>query len=146
MIGIDIVEVERIKKIYQRHGLSLLKKLLDQQEIDELPVERNRCFFRRLGCYIASKEAIYKAYADGDLGWKDIVIRNIAEAPLIYIKKSDVTHKMKLAYAIGKEVVISQALMIRPDEGHVSVSLCHGAGPLQSNSDPVFVMIEEMDA
>ncbi len=35
MIGIDIVEVERIKKIYQRHGLSFLERLLDQQEIDE---------------------------------------------------------------------------------------------------------------
>jgi holo-[acyl-carrier-protein] synthase len=146
MIGIDIVEVEQIKKIYQRHGLLLLEKLLDQQEIDELPAERNRCFFRRLSCYIASKEAIYKAYADGNLGWKDIAIRNITEAPRIYIKKSDVTHKIKLAYAIGKEVVISQALMIRPFEAHLPVSLCQSAGPLQSHPGPVFTMIEEMDA
>jgi holo-[acyl-carrier-protein] synthase len=114
MIGIDIVEVERIKKIYQRHGLSFLERLLDQQEIDELPAERNRCFFRKLSLYIASKEAIYKACPDQNLGWKDIVIRNIAEVPLIYIKKFDATHKIKLAYTIGKEVVISQALMIRP--------------------------------
>ena len=129
MIGIDIVEVERIKKIYQRHGLSLLEKLLDRQEISELPAERNRCFFRKLSCYIASKEAIYKAYADGDLGWKDIVIRNIAETPIIYIKRSDVTNKIKLAYAISKEVVISQALMTRPHEAQLPVPLCHGASP-----------------
>jgi NAD(P)H-hydrate epimerase len=146
MIGIDIVEVERIKKIYQRHGSSLLEKLLDQREIDELPPEPSRYFFRRLSCYIASKEAIYKAYADGDLGWKDIIIRNIAEAPLIYIKKSDVTHEIKLAHAISKEVVISQALMIRPLEPDVSTPLCHSAGPMQLQTGPVLAMIEEMDA
>jgi holo-[acyl-carrier-protein] synthase len=129
MIGIDIVEIERIKKIYQRHGLLLLERVLDQQEISELPSERSRCFFRKLSCYIASKEAIYKAYADGDLGWKDIVIRNIAETPLIYIKKSDVTNKIKLAYATSKEVVISQALMTHPREAQPPVPLCPGAGP-----------------
>ncbi len=68
----------------------------------------------KLSCYIASKEAIYKACSERDLGWKDIVIRNIAETPLIYIKKFDATHTIKLAYTIGKEVVISQALMTHP--------------------------------
>ena len=114
MIGIDIVEVERIKKIYQTHGLALLEKVLDQQEIDELPAEQSSLFFKRLSCYIASKEAIYKACPDQDLGWKDIVIRNIGGLPLIYIKKTDVTQNIKLAYAIDKEIVISQAIMIRP--------------------------------
>lgn len=128
MIGIDIVEVEQIKKIYQRHGLAFLEKLLDQQEINELPQERSRSFFRKLSCYIASKEAIYKACPDQDLGWKDIVIRNIDETPLIYIKKSDVTHKIKLAYTIGKELVISQALMDRLAEAAPGCRLRHDRG------------------
>jgi holo-[acyl-carrier-protein] synthase len=146
MIGIDIVEVERIKKIYQRHGFAFLEKLLDQQEINELPTERSRCFFRKLSCYIASKEAIYKACSDRDLDWKDIVIRNIDETPLIYIKKSEVTHKIKLAYTMGKEVVISQALMIRPDEALVPVSLWHGASFLQPHPTPALAIIEEINA
>ncbi len=146
MIGIDIVEVERIKKIYQRHGLALLEKLLDQQEINELPAERSRSFFRKLSCYIALKEAIYKALSDQDLGWKDIIIRNIDETPLINIKKSDVTHKIKLAYAINKEVVISQALMTRPDEADVSAFLCHDASILQPHPTPASAIIEAIDA
>jgi holo-[acyl-carrier-protein] synthase len=146
MIGIDIVEVERIKNIYQRHGLPFLEKLLDRQEINELPTERSRCFFRKLSCYIASKEAIYKACSNQDLGWKDIIIRNIAETPIIYIKKSDETHKIKLAYAISKEVVISQALMIRPDAALVPVSLCHGASFLQPHPTPALAIIEEINA
>jgi len=125
MIGIDIVDVERIKKIYQRHGSALLERLLDQQEIDELPVERSSSFFKRLSCYIASKEAIYKACPDQDLGWKDIVIRNIGGLPLIYVKKTDVTQNIKLAYAINKELVISQAMMIRPLEAVPESCLRH---------------------
>ncbi len=146
MIGIDIVEVERIKKIYQRQGFAFLEKLLDQQEINELPTERSRSFFKKLSCYIASKEAIYKACPDQDLGWKDIVIRNIDETPLIYIKKSDVTHKIKLAYTIGKELVISQALIIRPGVDDVPVSLCHGASTPQPYPCPPLVMSENIDA
>jgi holo-[acyl-carrier protein] synthase len=112
MVGIDIVEVERIRNIYQRHGSMFLEKLLDEQEIHELPSERNRYFLRRLSCYIASKEAIYKAYADSDLGWKDIVIRNITETPIIYIKRSDMTKKIKLALAVNKDMVVSQAMIV----------------------------------
>jgi holo-[acyl-carrier-protein] synthase len=112
MIGIDIVEVGRIKDIYQRHGSLFLEKLLDEQEINELPAEHSRYFFRKLSCYIASKEAIYKACADGDLGWKDIIIRNITNKPEIYIKKSDVTTKVKLSYTISRDMVISQAMII----------------------------------
>ena len=112
MIGIDIVEVRRIKNIYQKHGSLFVKKLLDEQEIHELPAERNRYFFRRLSCYIASKEAIYKAYADGGLGWKDIVILNITEKPVIYIKECDVTKHIKLAFAINRDIVVSQAVII----------------------------------
>ncbi|MBN1254243.1 MAG: 4'-phosphopantetheinyl transferase superfamily protein [Deltaproteobacteria bacterium] len=112
MIGIDIVEVNRIKNMFQRHESLFLEKILDAQEIHELPADRNRYFFRRLSCYIASKEAIYKAYPDGDLGWKDIVIRNITETPVIYIKKSDETKKIKLALTISRDMVISQAMII----------------------------------
>jgi holo-[acyl-carrier-protein] synthase len=112
MIGIDIVEVRRIGNIYQKHGSLFLEKLLDEQEISELPAERNRYFLRRLSCYIASKEAIYKAYDNADLGWKDIAIRNITETPIIYIKESDMTGKIKLALAISRDIVISQAVII----------------------------------
>ena len=112
MIGIDIVEINRIKDMFQQYGSLFLEKILNEQEIHELPAGRNSYFFRRLSCYIASKEAIYKAYADADLGWKDIVIRNITETPAIYIKKADVTKKIKLALAVNRDMVVSQAMII----------------------------------
>ncbi|OGP92098.1 MAG: hypothetical protein A2Z19_04740 [Deltaproteobacteria bacterium RBG_16_54_18] len=112
MIGIDIVDVGRIEALYQRHGSLFVEKILDEDEIKELPAERTRNFFKKLSCYIAAKEAIYKASADGDLGWKDIIIRNITGTPVIYIKKTNVTQNVKLACAINRDMVISHALVI----------------------------------
>jgi holo-[acyl-carrier-protein] synthase len=111
MIGIDIVDVGRIEALYQRHGSVFLEKILNEDEIKELPAERARNFFKKLCCYIAAKEAIYKANANGDLGWKDIIIHNISGVPVIYIKKSDVSQNVKLTCAINKDMVISYAWM-----------------------------------
>jgi holo-[acyl-carrier protein] synthase len=112
MIGIDIVDVGRIEALYQRHGTLFVEKILAEDEIKELPAKQTRNFFKKLSCYIAAKEAIYKASADGDLGWKDIIIRNITGVPVIYIKKSDVTQNVKLTCAVDRDMVISHALII----------------------------------
>jgi holo-[acyl-carrier-protein] synthase len=146
MIGIDIVEIGRIKDIYQRHGSLFLEKLLDGQEIDELLADANRFFFRKLSCYIASKEAIYKACADGDLGWKDIIIRNITNKPEIYIKKTDVTKKVKLSCTISRDMVISQALIIRPCEETMHERLSLSDGPIQPHSGVGADLSGEIDA
>jgi holo-[acyl-carrier-protein] synthase len=111
MIGIDIVDVGRIEAMYQRLGSLFIEKILNEDEIKELPVERTRNFFKKLSCYIAAKEAIYKASVDGDLGWKDIIIRNILGVPKVYVKKADMTQNVKLTCAINKDMVISYALM-----------------------------------
>ena len=110
MIGIDLVEIERIKAIYQKHGLLFLNKILDKKEISELPQEKSRHFFKNLSCYIASKEAIFKACSEKDLDWKDISIRNITKDPLIYIRKSEFKEKITLSFAVTRSIVLSQAL------------------------------------
>jgi holo-[acyl-carrier-protein] synthase len=112
MIGIDIVDVGRIEALYQRHGLLFVEKILNEDEIKELPTARTGNFFKKLSCYIAAKEAIYKASADDDLGWKDITIRDISGMPEVYIKKADMSENVKLTCAINRDMVISYALMI----------------------------------
>jgi phosphopantetheinyl transferase (holo-ACP synthase) len=48
MLGIDIVDIERVKNIYQKHGLFFLRKVLDEKEIKALPAEGNANFFRTM--------------------------------------------------------------------------------------------------
>lgn len=112
MLGIDIVDIERIKKIYHRHGQLFLEKILDDKEIKDLLLKEDCHFFKTLSCYIASKEAIFKACSEENFDWKDISIRNITKAPSIYIKRPDFKKKIRLTLAVEKEIVLSQALIV----------------------------------
>ncbi|MEA3560857.1 MAG: 4'-phosphopantetheinyl transferase superfamily protein [Candidatus Omnitrophota bacterium] len=118
MVGIDIVETGRVKKIYQKHGLLFLKKILVKEEIKELSLKKSHYFFKGLSCYIASKEAIFKACSEDDLDWKDISIQNITKNPLIRIKKPDFKKKIMLSFAISRDIVLSQALVAVKDLNH----------------------------
>jgi phosphopantetheinyl transferase (holo-ACP synthase) len=112
MIGIDIADTEQIRNIYQKHGLLFLQKILDEEEISDLPKEKNRCFFQKLSCYIASKEAIFKACPEENLDWREISIHSITKNPLVHIKKTDFKKKIKLTFTVSRDFVLSQALII----------------------------------
>ena len=77
--GIDIVEVERVKKIYSRYGRSFLSKILTTEEIEKLE-NKGKFFYQSLASRIAAKEAVYKALnsynSDIKPSWKDIKIEN----------------------------------------------------------------------
>ena len=111
MIGIDIVDVGRVKRIYQKHGRLFLEKILNDEEIESLSAENNRHFFKGLSSYIASKEAIFKACSETNLDWKEISIQQIMNNPRICIKRPGFTKKIKLTFAINSALVISQAII-----------------------------------
>jgi phosphopantetheine--protein transferase-like protein len=111
MLGIDIVDIAQIKTIYQKHGLLFLERILDDAELNDLPAAENDNFFKKLSCYIASKEAIFKACSEGGLDWKDISIRGIAKDPSVRIKNANFKKKIKLTFCINRDIVLSQALI-----------------------------------
>lgn len=75
-LGIDIIEVERIRSSYERFGERFLSRIL-------LPAEVEYCVSHRdpgpfLAARFAAKEAISKAFGTGigaELGWKDMEVR-----------------------------------------------------------------------
>lgn len=75
--GIDIVEVEKVKKIYLKYGRKFLKRVLSSEEIDELEY-RGKTFYQSLSGRIAAKESVYKAINSYDSKikptWKEIRI------------------------------------------------------------------------
>ena len=111
MLGIDIVDIEQVKRIYQKHGRLFLGKVLNDVELGELPEKINQQFFKVLSSYIASKEATFKACSEQRLDWKDISIRNITKSPLVYIRKPGFGKEIKLSVSINKNIVLSQALI-----------------------------------
>jgi len=76
-IGIDIIEIERIKRSVDTYGDSFLNKIFTQNELDYCLSKHNK--YQHLAARFAAKEAIYKAMASSwekDTTWKSIEITN----------------------------------------------------------------------
>lgn len=76
-IGIDIVEIDRVKNAVKRHGDKFLKRIFTSQEI-EYCTKFNKLKFPELSVRFAAKEAYSKANGTGMVGirWKGIETGN----------------------------------------------------------------------
>ncbi|NKF21804.1 holo-ACP synthase [Solimonas marina] len=83
-IGIDILRVERMEKLLEKHGDKLLTRLLCAQEQREVRTRKNRA--RALAMCWAAKEAFVKALGTGfdGIGWKEVgVVREANGRPVL---------------------------------------------------------------
>ncbi|MEA3476390.1 MAG: holo-ACP synthase [Candidatus Cloacimonadota bacterium] len=103
-IGIDIIEIDRIKAELGKHKGRFSKMVFTEKEIDYCSKNKNlnvqsQCFAGRF----AAKEAFFKAIGTGlrnGLGWKDVEIVNdkLGKPGLILKNKSNrVIKKGKIA-------------------------------------------------
>lgn len=88
--GIDIVEVQRIRDIYAKHGEHFITKLLHANELEELKQQGDVAAF--VAKRFAVKEATVKALGVGigrEIGFKDIYVEHDAAGkPLLKFTKS----------------------------------------------------------
>ena len=76
-IGIDIIEIERIKKSIDKFGDNFLNKIYTQTELDYCSPKTNK--YQHFAARFAAKEAIAKALSysgENGFNWKDIEIYN----------------------------------------------------------------------
>ncbi len=76
-IGIDIIEIDRIKTSVEKYGNHFLNKIYTETELDYCLSKVNK--HQHLAARFAAKEAVFKALTTGwnkDVGWKDIEIYN----------------------------------------------------------------------
>lgn len=73
-VGIDIIEVERIKKALERNP-RFLKRVFTQQEIAYSQDKKN--MHQHLAARFAAKEAFFKALGRR-IGWRDVGLCNLA--------------------------------------------------------------------
>jgi len=76
-IGIDIIEIERIKRSIEKFDSQFLNKIYTQTELDYCLSKKNK--YQHFAARFAAKEAIAKALATGwskEFRWKDIEIYN----------------------------------------------------------------------
>ena len=86
-VGIDIIEVERIKKSFEKFGERFLNRILHPNEISYCLSHREPAPF--LAARFAAKEAISKAFGTGigaQCGWQDMEVgRKISGEPFVIL-------------------------------------------------------------
>ena len=120
-IGTDIVEIERIAKVFERQGERLLKRVLTFSELnrcEQLKGDQNKIQF--LAKRWAAKEAIAKALGTGiakGVGFQQMEIHNNElGAPLITLTDGALERLTDLG---AKKALISIS-----DERHYAVAFC----------------------
>jgi holo-[acyl-carrier protein] synthase len=80
-VGIDVVPVERVREMMERHGDRIMTRLFTEREL-----ERSRDLAHQalhLAGRIAAKEAAYKALsaegADLGIGWQDMEVERLED-------------------------------------------------------------------
>ena len=76
-IGIDIIEINRIKRNVEKYGEKFLAKIYTPTEIEYCQSKASK--YQHFAARFAAKEAVYKALATGwqeELSWQDIEISN----------------------------------------------------------------------
>ncbi len=76
-IGIDIIEIDRIKKSVDKFGDHFLSKIYTPNELEYCLNKHNK--YQHLAARFAAKEAIYKALSSEwgrEISWQDIDIMN----------------------------------------------------------------------
>jgi holo-[acyl-carrier protein] synthase len=70
-VGIDIIEVDRVRKVYEHHGERFLRRVFTEREIQQCRGKMNRFAAR-----FAAKEAISKALGTGIHGvaWREMEV------------------------------------------------------------------------
>lgn len=102
LLGVDIIEIERIERAVDRWGQRFLDRVYTAAELE---VCLNRA--PELAVRFAGKEAVMKALGTGRKGvsWRDIeILRNKRNAPLVYLHGRARTRARKLGMA---EIAIS---------------------------------------
>lgn len=77
-VGIDIIEIDRIKESVDRFGEHFLNKVYTKSELDYCLKKSSK--YQHLAARFAAKEAVYKALSSGwdkNIGWKNIEITNL---------------------------------------------------------------------
>ncbi|MDU7531811.1 MAG: NAD(P)H-hydrate dehydratase [Peptoniphilus harei] len=120
MLGIDIVEISRIKKLMDENENFLLK-VFNEDEIER--IKKRKEPYERAGGIFAAKEAVAKALGTGigKISFKDIKIKYNGDAPYaeVFDMKFDLSISHERSYAVAVAKVRGENFMERNYEEEI---------------------------
>lgn len=121
-IGIDIIEIDRIKDSVEKYGDRFLNKIYTKKELEYCLSKKYK--YQHLAARFAAKEAVYKALTTGwnkDVGWQNIEISNEPNGmPIAYLhgklKKFLSNDKnLKISMSHSRDYVTCMAIIYKND-------------------------------
>ncbi len=111
-IGIDIIEINRIKKSAKRYGEAFLRRVYTDEELSYCN-NRGKLKYPELAARFAAKEAYSKALGTGltGIGLKQIqIVNNSQGKPHIKIGKR-ILHKVHLSLSHSKDFAVASVFI-----------------------------------
>jgi holo-[acyl-carrier protein] synthase len=111
MIGIDIIETKRIKKLI--NNKRFLNRVFSPEEIEYCESKKNK--EQHYSARFAAKEAVWKALAGKiKIPLKDIVIKNIKEGkPIVMFNNKKVKNiKIEVSLSHTKDYSVAVAILL----------------------------------
>ncbi len=106
-VGVDIIEVERIKSLCLKYSDRFLNRIYTEKELIYCMNKANR--YECLSGRFAAKEAVIKATGGRIKVYKEIEILNSVNGPRVNIVGDD-TYKIHISISHIKELAISLAV------------------------------------
>jgi holo-[acyl-carrier protein] synthase len=111
-IGVDIVEIARIRAVYERFGETFMEKILTDAEIAQCLSKPDPV--ASLAGRFAAKEAVSKALGSGiaqGLFWHDIeVLNDPAGKPCVTVYASTFSGRISLSISHDRHSAVAMAL------------------------------------
>ncbi len=123
-IGIDIIEIDRVKESVDKFGEHFLQKIYTEKELDYCLNKTDK--YQHLAARFAAKEAVYKALSSGwneNIGWKNIEITNLPNGmPVVALNgnvKSFLTNQknLKISISHSRDYVAAVAIIYKETNG-----------------------------
>jgi len=108
-VGIDILEIERVKRVINRFGERFLSRVFTEKERESIP-EKNTLLYYALG--FSFKESVWKALPEKiqeSTYFKDIEIYWSENHPSLQIK--NLSFSYSLSFSVNKEFVVTIAIL-----------------------------------
>jgi holo-[acyl-carrier protein] synthase len=109
-LGVDIIEISRIKKAVQRFGDDFLNHVFTPDEIQY--AKKHKFPYQHYAGRFAAKEAVFKALGNDAVSWKDLNIVNDALGkPVCTYRKKGFKKTILLTISHCKEYAVAQAIV-----------------------------------
>ena len=114
-IGVDIIEIERVRDAVNKYGEAFLKRVFTDKEIDYCR-KRNAYRIPELAVRFAAKEAYSKAIGTGIKGfgrpnngikWQDIEIKNDPQGKPLIVVKGEVSQKAHVSLSHSRDNAVA---------------------------------------